>query len=237
MGRGLRVVGAIGGVILCAIAPPPCQAADLIEPWASGVSDLEGYVGGTTLGIVDSGSFVVGGGAHGLSVGVSLEADDDAPTRLGVFIARTWEAARLGSLDLWAASGLPVSPREGEIGRADLTTGFEWSRPVGSVVPYARPSLSIDGGRRTWHPLLGLLVPMGRRLGVHVEVSGVRPAASRWPSHVAVSPNWLLADGIELIPEVAVTQESGTTELAFSFGVVIDPRGTSHGDASGRTDP
>lgn len=179
----------------------PASAADLIEPWDPGFTDLELFVGfargGETLGATTLG-FGLGGG---VSAGLSL-ARGDEPDSVGFSLVWSRALGGLGDLDLFAFAHSTTS--EAELDWLDHAAGFEWSAPAGGAQPYVRATVLREDGATRVHPLVGLRLPVGRA-DLHLELSSMQPAeGGPWPLHLAVGPNWQLADGLELLPELSL---------------------------------
>ncbi len=224
----LAVVVPAAGALL-ALGALPLAAADLIEPWEPGLSDLElSQSWDDESGWGETAAVIGFGAGAGLSLGLAATRGDDRATRFGAVAVLTLPRAPgdRHELDLWLETGVVVSSSiDLEQRDTELTFGGEWSydTTAGSV-PYARLSLSHDGTTQ-WHALAGLMIPAGERLALHVELSSEEPDAGPWPLHLAVGPNLCLHDGIELVPELSLIREGGTgaTRVVLMLGLVVDP--------------
>lgn len=203
------------------------EAADLIEPWEPGVSNLEFFLLRTGPGQETAATALLGGGlGGGVSLGAALQTQTDSRARamLTGFVTRS--LGRGAELDLFAELGRQtVSGPEGPERRVDWMLGSEWSLPVGRVVPYTRWALA-SRQARTVHALAGVLLPLRGDLELHVELEAVVSGAARGPERLSVGPNLRLSPTVELLPEVSVLQDPGAGERhwAVMIGLVMDPR-------------
>jgi hypothetical protein len=200
----------------------PAGAADLIEPWAPGPSDLELFVQLEPDARPVTSSLLGFGLGGGLSAGISLASGED-PSDLGVVLFWSRSLGRFGELDLFAEAS--AAAREVELDELGTSYGFEWSAPGAGPRAYVR--LHAADGDTGWrfHPLLGWNLPLGR-CDLHLEASSEQPAAGdRWPIHLAIGPNFALGADAELVPELSILHDrgAGTTEIALSVGVVTSP--------------
>jgi len=137
---------------------------------------------------------------------------------------------RLGpriELDIWAEVGILLVSPEAELNNdSDWLVGTEWSFHRWRVVPYFRPTVAGQSGGSSFHPLGGLMVPLGDRVELHAELSGESPERGPWPVHLAFGPNVRVGGLLEILPEVSMLHDRGSGETAWqvSFGLVLDPR-------------
>lgn len=217
----------------CAVIPllptaPPATAADVVEPWGEGLSNVElfGTVG-EGLERAESTAAVGLGLPGGFSVGLTLAAATGTPAEAGFVLVYSRSLGRLGELDLWGEV-LPVG-QEVELLGARRALGMEWSGSTRGGVPYARLTLTDDGEARHLHPLLGWMLPVGDRMELHLELSGEEPDAGSWPLHLAVGPNWRLSPAVELLPELSMVWQpdngdgAGGASFFFTLGICLDP--------------
>lgn len=204
-------------LLLALLAVRPGSAADLIEPWDPGFSDLELFVGHGRGGESIGGTVLGFGLGHGLSLGLTLSGGD-VPGEAGLILAWSHELGRLGALDLLGFA--QTETREAELDRLGRAVGFEWSAPAGGVQPYLRATLLWEEGERFVHPLLGLRVPAGR-VDLHLELSSRQPAPDEpWPVHLGVGPNFRLPGGSELLPELSLIWNRAEDRLEPALTVV-----------------
>jgi hypothetical protein len=203
-------------------------AADLIEPWDPGLSNLELYLlqsgpeGETAVA-----GLLGGGVGKGVSLGVALQRATGQRSRAVLLGYLTRPLGKNAEVDLFGElGGQEVAGPEGEIRRADWMLGSEWSLPVGRTVPYTRWSL-VHQGARFVYGLVGVMLPIGEALELHLELDGVVSGGSRGPERIAVGPNLILSPTVELLPEISVLRdrESGEEGWAVTLGLVVDPRG------------
>ena len=221
-----RARAVCGLLIVAAFAPGSvAAAADIIEPWAPGFSDLEVAVtaGDQTGdgGVAAVAGFGLGGG---VSLGVTMATSNGGSSRGGLVAILTGRLGGRSDLDVWAETGIRSAVREAEVGRVDWALGAAWSlRAGGGVQPYARISRA-DGGTVAWHPLAGVMVPLGR-VELHLELSSESPETGPWPVHVAVGPNLKLAPAVELQTELSLIdgRAGAGTHWAVAVAIVIDP--------------
>jgi hypothetical protein len=213
---------------LALLAPRPARAADVLEPWSEGLSNVElfttfgdGFEAGETTAAVGMGL------PRGFSLGLTLASAEGEPTQAGFVVVWTRSLGALGELDLWGEY-VPVG-QEVELMGADRSVGVEWSGSARRSVPYVRLSLSDDAEGRHFHPLVGWMLPVGDRLELHVELSSEEPASGAWPLHLAIGPNWSFGDALELLPELSAIYDPqggdghGETSFFFTLGIVLDP--------------
>ncbi|HSM51237.1 MAG TPA: hypothetical protein VLA75_07550 [Thermoanaerobaculia bacterium] len=208
---------------LTLLAATAASAADLVEPWEPGFSSLE-IAFGLARGGEAVGATVLGFGlGRGLSAGLTFSGGD-TPGEAGLVLAWSRDLGRLGELDLLGFAHAATS--EAELDRLDHAVGFEWSAPAGGLQPYVRTTLFWEEGERRVHPLLGLRLAAGR-VDLHLELSSAEPAAGEpWPVHLAVGPNFAIAGGFELLPELSLVwnRAAGRLEPAFAIILVTCPR-------------
>lgn len=228
--RALTVLPLLLAVLSAGLASAPAvRAADLVEPWAPGLTNTELFftTGESAADRELAGLVGFGIGPH-LSLGLSYAAPVDGDGG-GLILLYTRPLGRWGEVDAWGELQVQTASMEAELGAAERAFGFEWSAPArwsAKAQPYVRLSAARSEGATRWHPLIGLRIPAGRRLDLHVELSGEEPDAGPWPVHLAVGPNLPLSDWFEVIPEVAVIEERGAggeSSVVFSLGVVVDP--------------
>lgn len=220
---GCRKSWGVAAVLSILTVAAPIGAADLIEPWAPGWSDLELFTtweeggrpnGSTTLGIGLDGGF---------SVGFSLAGGAD-PADVGLILVWSRDLGRRGELDLFAEAN--AATHEVELDGLGRSYGCEWSAPpTRPHRPYLRLTATRHDDGYRWHPLLGWNLPAGR-LDLHLELSSEQPEpGGRWPLHLAIGPNLALTDEIELLPELSLLYDRATGELepALTLGVVTTP--------------
>lgn len=223
-------VWAVVACSCCFLFPgAPVRAADLIEPWAPGLTDAEIFVGfGDSAADREVTGLVGFGIGRHLSFGLSyasLEEDDGG----GMVLVYTRPLGRWGELDLWGELQMQTATMEAELGAAERAIGFEWSAPSRwsrGVQTYVRVSAARSEGSTHLHPLVGFRIATRTRLDLHVELSGEEPDDGPWPLHLAIGPNLPLNDWLEVVPEIAVIDDrapGGGTTVAFSLGVVTDP--------------
>jgi hypothetical protein len=194
------------------------SAADLLEPFDPGFSDLELHWSGD-LGADDHGAVGVLG--FGLGGGVSLALQmEGAAGEVGssaVSLVFSRSLGRAGELDAWLGRGLG-----GELAGA-LELGLEWSRDFGGAVPYARIGWH-RGGDGGVVALLGVALDR-ERTDYHLELAVAPPEADGRPLRLAFGPNVALGEGAELIPELALVRDPSTGDFAteLSLGVVLCP--------------
>lgn len=226
-----RRIAVLAPVVLLLLLAPPADAADLVEPFGPGFSDLELFVSSGEGDAATESSGVVGFGlGDHLSLGLTLGAAEGDPAEAGFMLMYSRSLGRHGDLDLWAEY-LPVG-EEVELAGVNRALGVEWSGRSAGTVPYTRLSVvSEEGGDVGVHPLVGLRLPAWRGVELHLELSSEQPEDGSWPLHVAVGPNWQLAPGTELLPEISLIHQpdAGTTSVFFTLGVVIDPSVTGFG--------
>lgn len=223
----LAVLATVLSVLL--IPGRSLRAADLVEPWAPGLTNTELFftTGESAADRELAGLVGFGIGPH-LSLGLSYASPDQGDGG-GLILLYTRPLGRWGEVDVWGELQVQAASMEAELGAAERAFGFEWSAPArwsGKAQPYVRLSAARSEGANRWHPLVGLRIPAGRRLDLHVELSGEEPDSGPWPVHLAVGPNLPLSDWLEVIPEVAVIEERGAggdSSLLFTLGVVVDP--------------
>jgi len=221
----LTVVGLVTVLALAVVSPPGVGAADLVEPWDPGFTDIELYgtaaEGGSSQWVTVAGF----GAGHGLSLGLSF-VDEGSGSRSAGAIVMLTRRVRDSDLDIWLEAGWDVSAREVELGSVSWAGGGELSTDRGAWVPYARMTCSVDGGTARVHPLLGGMMPFfGGRLELHVELSTEEPDAGAWPIHLAVGPNVHLSAAVELLPELSLVHDRarGENSWALTLGVIVDP--------------
>jgi len=199
------------------------DTADLIEPWAPGFSDIEFYAGGTRGEGLTAASLVLGYGApHGFSLGLLGTHFPDDADEVGIVAIWTTDLGDTRDLDLWILTAPPIE-RELQGAGISWEFGFEWSVAMQSgAVWYLRPSLVRQSSDWYSHPLVGLMIPL-EPVELHIEISSEEPEGGRWPVHLAVGPNVLLSDTVELIPEFSVIDDRVHSELVWeaSIGVIV----------------
>ncbi len=205
----------------------PARAADLIEPWERGFSNVEFFTARTSSAPRTQLNGLIGFGLPGgLSLGTAVSSDSDGTTRLGLVGYYTFALGSLQELDLFAELGKSDTPEAELNDEGDWLAGLEWSRRGRAATLYMRSSHFGGDGDHGWHPLLGLMLPYGERLELHMELSSESPDEGSWPVHLAVGPNVRLTDRVEFLPELSLVhhrQDDGS-DWRFSFGFVIDPR-------------
>lgn len=210
----------------------PAAAADVVEPWSEGLSNLEVFTTFGGDGPASTGAVGMGLPA-GFSLGVTLAAAEGEALEAGMMLMWTRSLGRLGELDLWGEY-LPVG-QEVELLGAQRALGVEWSGSAGGTVPYIRLSMADDGEERHVHPLVGWMFPTPGNVELHVELSSEEPAGGSWPLHLAVGPNWSPGRGLEVLPEVSVIwQPDGgrdETRVFFTVGICFDPTAFAPGPA------
>jgi len=215
----MRVGLSVGVVCLLAFVSG-IEAADLIEPWGSGFSDIEFYAGGNLHGAFDDSAAVFGFGApHGFSIGLLFNHYQEGVDEIGAVAIWTNPAA---NLDFWFSAATSLEKEE-EPGDISWDLGMEWSRELlpGSIV-YFRPSYIYDGSRGRVHPLLGVM----RKISIvelHLEISSEDPEHGPWPLQLALGPNFSLSKSIEILPEFSWTWDRSRHErdLAFTLGFIL----------------
>ncbi len=213
-------------LVLAVAVALPAGAADLVEPWDPGFTDLELWVSVGEGAEVES-TLVAGFGlGNGLSVGASLSGDADGARRLGGICMLTLEGGRGTALDLWAEGGVRALWREAELGSADWSLGTELSRDLGRWIPYLRLTRWLEGGDASLHPLAGAVFPyLNHRLELHLEISSEEPESGPWPFHLAIGPNFHVNECVEVLPELSLIRDrgAGETHVVFTVGLVLDP--------------
>ncbi len=221
-----------------ALVPLAAAGADLVDPWAPGLSNLELHVSHSEGDRQPTVSGVLGFGVGGwLSLGVLLVNGPDDGRGVGLVAVATRSWAGGHALDVWAEVGQRLVPREAELGRACATAGAEWSLAREPATPYLRVSVSRESAVTTMHPLVGARVRVASRVELHLELSSEEPEGGPWPLHLAVGPNLLLGRTVKVVPEVSYVRDRnrGDGTWSFSLGVVVDPRGLlADGDTTGR---
>lgn len=200
-------------------------AADLVEPWDPGFTDLELYgmvaEGGSRQWVTVAGF----GAGRGLSLGLSFVEEESGSRSAGAIVMLT-RRIRDFDLDIWLEAGWDVSAREVELGSVNWAGGGELSTDRGAWVPYTRLSCSVEDGEARVHPLLGAMMPFfDHRLELHVELSSDEPDAGAWPVHLAVGPNFHVSSAVELVPELSLVHDRarGENSWAVTLGVIVDP--------------
>ncbi len=217
-----RLVPFLVSLSLSVVCVAPVLAADTIEAFDPGVSDLEaGWSGGSDGGVL---SAVVGAGVtRRLSMSASLErglaAAEHTAAGVGAF---------LGLHDHWAGIDL-----FGELGWDALEgapsgwlAGLELDDPRHLVMPYLRTAVAGSAAGRVEQGLLELGVataePVGR-LHPHLELA----VAVDWQGYagvdLALGPNLGLGESVELVPELRAswTQEQAGPSLAATVGMIV----------------
>lgn len=219
-----RVALALFAVIIL-LTPSFACAADLVQPWAKGLSNLELYLS-AEQGQRREVSLLLGGGlTPALSLGVFAVAGE-AQRTVGALALYSFSLRPGIEMDVWLEVGGAFLPREAEQREACLTGGVEasWSQPWG--IPYARLTASREGREQTVHPLLGVQVPAGDRWRLHWELSSEKVSGQPWPLHLAFGPNLVLGESAMLLTEVAYVRPGGGGAGVWSalVGVIVDPR-------------
>jgi hypothetical protein len=214
------------------LSPHPVSAADLVEPWDQGFSDIELYAshGTDTPGI--GMTMVLGFGlVEAFSIGATLSDGADGAARLGVVALYSRRLGGGVKLDLFGETGVQRSAEAELDSDGDWLAGLEWSLHRATVIPYLRTTMFDAPDSGGFHPLFGLMIPAGNRVELHLELSSESPEGGSWPLHVAIGPNARLGETVEILPEISMLQEreDGETHWQFSLGLVIDPRGRSFG--------
>jgi hypothetical protein len=202
-------------------------AADLVEPWAPGLSELEIYLSSDITQDELQWSSLIGGAVlPALSVGVAFQNVGGRTSRVGAVAVWTTRVSRRTSIDVWGEVGLDRTPVEAELGSVSFAVGTEWSRDLGGVTPYSRLSYTVDEDMNSAHTLLGLKVPIGSLLELHLEASSLEPETGPWPIHLALGPNLVLSPRLKILPEVSWIRDRATSEAAWvlTLGVCMDPR-------------
>jgi hypothetical protein len=207
--------------VAAALAGQPLAAADLVEPWDRGLSNLELFTQ-FEEGLGPQTSTTIGFGLPAsLSIGLSL-ASGATPDTVGLTLYWSRDLGRAGAFDLIFQTDTETG--ESELGAAARLIGVEWSTP-GSGGPYLRWMTVSEDGRTRHHPLVGFVVPFDR-VELHLELSSEEPEpGGSWPIHLAVGPNLRITDDLELLPELSVLYDrrSGEISTAFSIGFVTSP--------------
>ncbi|MFZ5786813.1 MAG: hypothetical protein ACOY3Y_10260 [Acidobacteriota bacterium] len=223
MASRLPIAAAVACLPWCATA----TAADLVQPWAPGLSELEVFVTHENGQDEPQWSALVGGMlVPGLSVGVAFQYADGRTSRLGAVAIWTTEFSSRTSVDVWGEVGLDRTPVEAELGAVSFAAGAEWSRDLGGAIPYSRASYTVDDDVGSAHTLLGLKIPIGSLVELHIEASSREPEFGPWPLHLAVGPNIVLSPTLKLLPEVSWIHDRAASESTWvlTFGVCMDPR-------------
>jgi hypothetical protein len=210
--------------LVLAAAALPAAAADLIEPWERGFTDLEVLVsdlggdGRTTAALAGWGL------TDHISLGAAASVAGGSVERAGLVGLFTFPLAGGLETDLCVEAG--VSRAEEGAGRADWLLANEWSRPVGRVVPYARLSAFGDGETDGTGRLAGLMIPVGGHLELHLEAFSAVVGDGSRPQALVLGPNFTLTPEIEVLPEIAYVRDDATGESHWqvSVGLVMDPR-------------
>jgi hypothetical protein len=214
----LRTIGAALAVSLCSTVP--LAAADLVEPWAEGLSSLELAVAGKAGGSRRVSSVVGAGLTDRISLGLFAASEDGEETTFGALLLYSQPLGRAGELDVWCETST-------EAAHGSTACGMEWSRQLRLFVPYARLTLDWDGGSDSLAHLAGIMVPVTSRLGLHLELSLEAREETGRPLRFAVGPNWVLWHRVELIPELAWTRDSeggGSFDVALCFVMDVSAR-------------
>ncbi len=212
-------------MLLILLRAPLLFPADLIEPWDPGFSDAEFYLAtAEDSGSISSAALAGFGLGKGFSLGLLLSHLSGGSTRIGGLAVWSTSLSDSQDLDFWAVTEV-FSDREADPERIQLEVGAEWSFRLGSAQPYFRPSFFFDGDGGHWHPLIGMMHPVGP-VELHVELSSQEPLGGRWPIHLAIGPNFEVSHGVEILPEISVIhdRESSQTSWVAFLGVVVDPR-------------
>lgn len=214
----VRTIRIVTAAVLAFTATRSTFAADLLEPFDPGFSDLELHWC-ADLGADDHGAVgVLGFGlGHGLSLALEVEGGVGERGSSSVSFVYSRSLGRRGELDAWLARGL-----DGE-GSSDLELGFEWSRAFGATVPYLRIG---------WHPdaegaaeaLVGVAFTR-EKTDLHFELALGRPEGGDRPLRLAFGPNFPLGAGAELLPELALVRDEATGKLSaeLALGIVLVP--------------
>ncbi len=201
------------------------NAADLIEPWDAGLSDFEIYFGGSRDDGLTDFSLLLGCGAGGgFSIGAFFNHYSGEADELGIVGIWTAQLDRGFDLDLWALTA-PRIERETISGGVHWEMGSELSWDASKkTILYARPSLLFSREGSRWHPLLGLMHEYGA-VELHLELSSEEPLFGAWPMHLAIGPNVRFSKRLELIPELSIIVDRGSssTSWAFSIGLILTP--------------
>lgn len=213
---------------LCALlAWSSSNAADLVEPWERGFSNIEFFA---THASGENGihlNAVIGFGVPGsISLGGAASRDADGTTRLGFIGFWTHDFGGGQILDVFAEGGISQLSDSELRTKSDWLAGFEWSLSRKGATPYVRTTFFDAEESGGIHPLIGVMVPTGERVEIHWEVSSEAPESGAWPLHLAFGPNVTLNSKVELIPEISMVHqfEDGETDWQISIGVIIDPR-------------
>jgi len=198
----------------------PLRAADLIEAWDPGLTDLELYCGGDSRNELGNIATILGYGAGGgFSLGLLFNHYNQDTDQAG-FLA-IW-SSRDGNLDFWVLTA-PAIEREIISSGISWEFGMEWSRDLNRAGTfYVRPSRLFDKGSGHWHPLVGIMYPLPP-IELHIEISSEEPETGVWPVHIAVGPNFRLSRSIEIIPEISFIDEQLATggRWEWSLGMII----------------
>jgi hypothetical protein len=198
------------------------HAADLIEPWSPGFSDLELHATLDGDGGTSATSTLGFGAGGGFSVGLSL-AGGTHSTDVGLVLVWSRVLGRWGELDLFAAADAATG--EVELDGLGTSYGLEWSARRRGARPYLRLSASVHDEGRRLHPLVGWNLPL-RRCDLHLELSSEQPTPGEpWPLHLAIGPNLGLTEGFELLPELSLVHDRarGGVDITLTLGVVTSP--------------
>jgi hypothetical protein len=218
----------IAGALLAGPAVGPAAAADLIEPWESGFSNLELHYAVTARSRSRTVTSLAGFGvADGVSLGTWICQVDAEESHLGFVGILTRPLSRRMEIDLWGQISVVDTLHPDARGReTGWDAGAEWSLALQQVVPYARFShaSSMEGGR--WRGLAGFMLTAGPRLELHLEGAAEEPRAGARLTSVALGPNLRIHPRVELLPEIAYVDDraAGETTWVATIGVVIDPR-------------
>ena len=206
--------------VLSGFIVPGLRAADLIEEWAPGLSDLEFYWGGSLEDGGTDSTMVLGYGAGaGFSLGLLISHAGSEADHAGA--VAIWSSPK-GSVDFWVLT-TPSIEREIASSGISWEFGMEWSgKCAGANVVYFRPSRLFDDSGGHWHPLVGLMVPLSP-IELHFELSSEEPEEGSWPLHLAVGPNFAVSGAVEIIPEISWINEGHDlkSHWEWSLGVII----------------
>jgi hypothetical protein len=210
------------------MAAGAAAAADLIEPWDKGWSDLEFFVSASQASRANSYASLAGFGiANGVSVGTFVTGEEGAATCTGLVGIFTRPLSRRMEFDLWAEIGYQdqVSPDEGDY-TLDGAAGTEWSLDLTSAVPYVRLAQAISEDESELTGLAGLMLPMGAMLELHLEMQTELRQGGDRSLRIGVGPNLRLRPYLELLPEISYISDRGEGENAWiaTIGIIIDPR-------------
>lgn len=231
LGSG-RLTMVVGSLLLAGGA----FGADLVEPWDPQRTNLELSVAGVDAGGLAT---LVGTGVTDrVSVGWCAGRDGDGLRDTGFVAIVHQPLGRGGDLDVWSEVGL--SSAGGGDGDKRFGGGLEWSGPWSALVPYVRLTGAAGDPGTAWGGLVGVMRPVGERLGLHLELSLDDAGDEGSTRRLALGPNVLVHPRVEVLPELSWERApDGRSELGFAWTVVFDlPRAIPFlGSRPGAGDP